>query len=100
MERHVVLSHKLIQIDVRILFGNPPFLELVGVGFQYRHVPDGRVEPHVEHFISEALQRHGHTPLQISGNATGLEALSQPCPSYDLRIVRPIRRRLLHPVVK
>ena len=42
------------------------------------NAPDGGIEPHVEDFALEPLQRHGRAPLQIPGDAPLLQAPLEP----------------------
>ena len=76
MERHVVFGEKLHVLDIRCVI--PPAAPVplaglqVGPLFRRGDVPDGRIEPHVEHFVLKARTRHRHPPCQIAGDA--------PCP--------------------
>ena len=73
VEGNVVLSHKLVELDIVGVL--PPLLPLVGVVSGDRDVSDRGIEPHVEHFRSEFLQRHLGSPLEITGDASTKKAL-------------------------
>ena len=76
VERHVVLSHELIVLNVlRRLEPALPFARVVG---RNGKVADGRVEPHIEDLVLEAGERYLCAPLEIACDAARLEALLQP----------------------
>lgn len=88
VEGDVVFAHELVQLDFAGVL--PPLLvlllEVVGSD---RDVADRGVEPHVEHFLLEALDGDGHSPLQVSGDALWLEAHVQPGLRHCDRVLRP-----------
>ena len=76
VERHVVLAHELHQLHV--LRPPPPLLPRCGIVCGDGQVANRRVKPDVEHFVAEAVERHGRAPLQVACDAPLLEAVAQP----------------------
>jgi len=68
VESQVVLSHELVQLHVLSVL--PPLLPLVAVVGGDGDIADGSIEPHIEDFVSVLLERHGSSPLQVTGNAS------------------------------
>lgn len=75
VERDVVLAEELHQVDFLVVL--PPTPPLVGVRGGDGDVADRRVEPHVEHFVLEALERDRRAPLQVACDAALVQVL---CP--------------------
>jgi len=72
VERHIVLTNELVQLH--FLRVAPPELPVIGVIGGNRRVANASLEPHVQHFVFEVIQRDGNTPLEITGDATVLQS--------------------------
>lgn len=90
MEWNVVLSHELEVVDFDIVLWLPPLSPFLRVSAGDWNVSENRIEPHVKHFVLKSLQRHWHSPLQVTGDATRFQAFFQPSFRDDARIVRPM----------
>ncbi len=67
VEGDVVFAHELEQLHVLI---DPPLLVvLLQQVCSDRDVSDRSIEPHVEDLLLELLDRHRHTPFQVTGYA-------------------------------
>ena len=100
VEGNVVLAHELHQTD--FLGVAPPLLPLLGVVSGDTDIADGGVEPHVEHLVFVALQRHGGSPLQIAGDAARLETVVDPAVGDVDGVGRPavLDGGLSHPLLE
>ncbi|KAH3678915.1 hypothetical protein WICPIJ_008779 [Wickerhamomyces pijperi] len=68
VERNVVLTHELVQLDFFwVLPPGFPFLGVVGCDGD---VPDWSIEPNVKNFVFELLGWNWSPPLQVSGDTT------------------------------
>lgn len=80
VEGDVVFAHELEELNVLI---DPPvavfLLEQVGSDGD---VADGGIEPHIEHLLLELLDRHTHTPFQVTRDALRLQTHARPSLSY------------------
>ena len=95
---HIVFGHELIVLNVVGLL--EPFAPLVAIVGRYGQVADGRVEPDVEDFVGEAVERHRRAPFEVAGDAAAFEALLNPGFRYNSRRVCPVARvdRLVYPL--
>ncbi|RUS85186.1 hypothetical protein EGW08_007090, partial [Elysia chlorotica] len=75
----------------------PPLLPLVCVVGCDAEVAYRGVEPHVEHFVLVALQRHWSAPLEVSADAARLQPVSDPRAGDHPGVVGP-GARIKHPV--
>lgn len=87
VERHVVLAHELVQLDlVRVL---PPLFPLGGVVGRNRKVSNRRVEPNVKDLLPESVHRHRDTPFEITGDTPRGKAGLEPRHGDGPAICRP-----------
>ena len=76
MKRDIVLSDELEKFDLVGIF--PPGLPLVRVVCGDRDIPYGRIEPDIEHLVSETLFRNRDSPLEVAGYAAFLQPVADP----------------------
>ena len=98
MERHIIISHELPVLHIVRVF--PPLLPVFRVLRCDANITDGRVEPHVENLVLEALQRHLGAPHQVPGDAPGLETPLDPSRCCNPRVVAPPLSALLEPFLE
>lgn len=87
MEGHIVLAHELIEGNIIGVL--PPLLPLVGIVGRDGRIADASIKPHVNHLLLVARQGNRHTPLQISGDTAGFQALCQPRLGDGNAVLRP-----------
>ena len=76
VEGDVILPHELVKLDIlRVL---PPLLPLLGVSGSDGDIADWSVKPHIEDLVLHVLEWHWGSPLQVTGDAAGLQALLKP----------------------
>ena len=76
VERHIVFAHKLHQLHI---FGVlPPGLPVCYIVGCDADVADRRVKPHVENLVFISLPGDCCAPLEVSGDAADLQAISHP----------------------
>lgn len=99
VEGHIVLAHELIEGDLIGIL--PPLLPLIGIVGRDGGIADTGVEPHVDDLLLIPRQRHRHTPLEISRDAAGLQALCQPRLRDGHAVLRPsvLLVRVLEPLL-
>ena len=51
--------------------------------------PYGCIEPDVEDFLGESLQRHGGAPAEVATDAARFERVSDPCRRNVESVLRP-----------
>ena len=100
VEGDVVLAHELHQTD--LLGVAPPLLPLLGVVGGDTDIADRGIEPHIEHLVLVALQGHGSSPLQVTGDATRLETVLDPAVGDVDGVGRPtvLDGGLSHPLLE
>lgn len=87
MEGHIVLAHELIEGNIIGVL--PPLLPLVGIVGRDGRIADAGIKPHVNDLLLVARQGNRHTPLQISGDTAGFQALCQPRLGDGNAVLRP-----------
>ena len=81
MESSVILSHKLIELNIIIIL--PPCFPIIifKIGAQVsssnRYITDWSVEPNIKHFIFIILMGNWSTPFQISCDAPSMKTFFQ-----------------------
>jgi len=70
MERNVVFTHELDQLDVFSIL--PPLFPTLSVVGSDGNVSDGGIIPDVEDLIFIAREWDSNTPFKISGDTSGL----------------------------
>ena len=76
MEGDVVLAHELNQLHlIRVLPPGSPVRDIVGCDADVAY---GRVKPDVEDLVLVPLAGYCRTPLQVTGDAPHLQAISHP----------------------
>ena len=73
MERDIVLTHELVELDVLLVL--PPLFPLVSVGSCDGDVTNWRVKPNVENLVLKFLKRDSSSPFEITSDATTKETL-------------------------
>lgn len=87
MERDIVFAHELVEFDLRGVL--PPLFPVGNVFGSDADVADGSIEPDIEHFISEPIQRHRSPPLQVTSDASTPQTLFDPSVGDGFGIVAP-----------
>jgi len=91
VELDVIFAHELNLLDVVLRsLGPPPLLPLVNEVGCYRDLPDGGIEPHLEHFVHHV--RHDGVPLQVARDASRLQPLLEQTVGRLHTVVRPNSR--------
>ena len=102
MERGIVLTHELVKFD--FLGVLPPLSPVLVVGSEVvacnRDVADWRVEPDIEDLVLIVVSWDRSSPLQVSGDASAMEALFEKFLGEEFGVVAPfsLDRLLFNPL--
>ena len=104
VEHDVVLADEVHQPGVFVLpplFPRTPLLGLLGAQLNgVRHIADGRVEPHIQHFSFCTLDGYGNTPVQVARHGTGLQIHLQPRLTLAVDVGAPLLVTLQNPLLQ
>lgn len=72
MERYVVFTHELIQLDFFWIL--PPFLPVRSKCICDGKIPNGGIEPYIKYFVSKSFERNWSSPFKIPSNASSFKS--------------------------
>ncbi len=75
MEHDIVLSYKVHHSGLRVF---PVLLPVRGQLPGCGDIPDGGVEPDVQHFTLSVPEGYGHSPVKVTTDSPGLKPLVKP----------------------
>ena len=82
VEHDVVLADEMNQARILLLPPLLPSAPTIGLGIAQllgiADIADRSVKPYIEHLALGTLNRHGDTPVQVTGHGTGLQTVVKP----------------------
>ena len=88
MECNIVLAHKHVQLNLRLIL--PPRLPLIGVISGNRDVPDWGIKPNIENFVFVSVERYWGAPLKVASDTSALESSFEHRVRKAHRVGRPV----------